>query len=306
MRIEVCLFILGLGWYCGGRMSETQRFGGRWTAEKLTVLGDYLAAYVTALKFQKFTLHYIDAFAGSGSFVPKDGAREVRKGSAQIALGVDGFHRLHFIEKAPKRCAQLRSVIGDEPRVVVLEGDANDHLRRICAATNWRSNRAVLFLDPYGMQVDWQTLKAVGQTGAIDVWYLFPLSGVTRQLTRREDRMDEDKRRSLDRVLGTDRWREAFYDTEPAPDLFGHAEVNRHADSEAILAWVTSRLQEVFPLVVGPEILRRGSRGRADGGPPLFALYFLAASPSKKAQSAAGSIARGVLKKLRREVHGLR
>jgi three-Cys-motif partner protein len=283
------------------------RFGGRWTAEKLSVLQDYLKQYVQALKWKNFTLHYVDAFAGSGSFAPKGGDTREQKGSALIAMGVPGFHHLHFIEKGSRRCQHLRKLVADHEGadIVVLEGDANRHLRELCSDTNWKSSRAVLFLDPYGMQVDWETLEAVASTGAIDVWYLFPLSGVTRQLTLRESNMDMDKKKSLDRVLGTDAWREAFYDTNPAPDLFGDTSVNRHADSEAIVKWVSARLGQIFPLVVGPEVLRRGSKGRADGGPPLFALYFLASSRSEKAKDVAGRIARGVLKKLRRDVHGV-
>lgn len=283
------------------------RFGGRWTAEKLSVLKEYLQQYVLALKNKSFRLHYVDAFAGSGSYSQKGGDATKRKGSASIAMGVPGFHHLHFIEKGSRRCQQLRKMVAghDGAEIFVLEGDANRHLRELCRRTDWKSSRAVLFLDPYGMQVDWETLEVVARTGAIDIWYLFPLSGVTRQLTLRESNMDADKKRSLDRVLGTAQWREAFYNTDPAPDLFGGTEVNRHADSDAIVKWVTQRLGGIFPLVVGPEILRRGGKGRADGGPPLFALYFLASSRSDAAKSVAGRIARGVLTKLRREVHGI-
>jgi hypothetical protein len=33
----------------------------------------------------------------------------------------------------------------------------------------------VLFLDPYGMQVDWTTIEAIARTKAIDLRVLFPL-----------------------------------------------------------------------------------------------------------------------------------
>ena len=38
-----------------------------------------------------------------------------------------------------------------------------------------------MFLDPYGMEVEWKTLQAVAATRAIDVWFLFPLAGLYRQ-----------------------------------------------------------------------------------------------------------------------------
>ena len=39
---------------------------------------------------------------------------------------------------------------------------------------DWSLHRAVLFLDPYGMQVEWATIEAVAKTKAIDLWLLFP------------------------------------------------------------------------------------------------------------------------------------
>ena len=44
------------------------RFGGRWTEQRLEILGRYLDAYTTALKNQRFTLYYVDGFAGAGSY----------------------------------------------------------------------------------------------------------------------------------------------------------------------------------------------------------------------------------------------
>ncbi len=44
----------------------------------------------------------------------------------------------------------------------------------------------MVFLDPYGMQVEWSTIEALAATKAIDLWYLFPLGvGVARLLTHR-------------------------------------------------------------------------------------------------------------------------
>lgn len=279
---------------------DKHRFGGRWTETKLGALREYLQSYTTALKTQSFRLHYIDAFAGSGAYVPGDG-RE-RQGSTQIALQFP-FDEFHFIELNERRCQSLRHAAEamSARRIEVIQGDANGHLSALCERLKWKSDRAVLFLDPYGMNVEWSTLQAVAGTGAIDVWYLFPLNGVTRQLAIKESKLDEDKQRSLDRSFGTPDWRQAFYGPSPTPDLFGGEELERHADVVAIENWITDRLRTLFPLVEGPEILKLGSRGRADAGPRIFALYFLASTRSNKGQDLARRIAKGVLGKIRRE-----
>ena len=48
------------------RPAKAHRFGGRWTADKLQVLREYVHFYTTALSGQTFKLVYIDAFAGTG------------------------------------------------------------------------------------------------------------------------------------------------------------------------------------------------------------------------------------------------
>jgi three-Cys-motif partner protein len=282
------------------------RFGGQWTAAKLMALREYLQGYTTALKSKGFKLLYIDAFAGSGSYDPvsSNAASGQQRGSAHIALEVEGFHRYLFIERKPKHCRQLEQLLQAYPQrsCRVCEGDANEYLMRICREGDWRGSRAVLFLDPYGLQVPWSTLQAIAATKAIDVWYLFSLSGITRQLARSESRVDESKAASLDRTLGTTGWRQAFYSEPRMDDLFGHSTGNeRHADSKAITEFVTQRLKTAFPAVTDPAILRLSRPGHPASGAPLYALYFMVSSPSPQAQAVALRIAKGVLTKLRRE-----
>jgi three-Cys-motif partner protein len=67
---------------------------------------------------------------------------------------------------------------------------------------DWTSRRAVLFLDPYGMQVEWRTIEAIAATKAIDLWLLFPLGiGVNRLLTKSGD-IPESWRNRLNLLLG--------------------------------------------------------------------------------------------------------
>jgi three-Cys-motif partner protein len=68
--------------------------------------------------------------------------------------------------------------------IQIRPGDANVEIQELCKK-DWSSHRAVLFLDPYGMQVEWKTIEAIAATKAIDLWLLFPLGiGVNRLLTK--------------------------------------------------------------------------------------------------------------------------
>src|SRR5258707_11201188 len=80
---------------------------------------------------------------------------------------------------------------------MVVEEDANLSIQKELKDSEWKSARAVLFLDPYGMEVDWETLVAIAATKAIDVWFLFSLSGLYRQATRRSGNITRDKRAAI-------------------------------------------------------------------------------------------------------------
>jgi three-Cys-motif partner protein len=169
------------------------RFGGQWTVEKLAKVKDYLQTYVTSLQYQNFQLLYVDAFAGTGyvktneeghnqtSFPEfEDGdTKGFISGSAANALGVTPpFDEYYFIEKSEKRVAELQLLKIHYPdledRIFLESGDANTYLQNFCKG-DWRSRRAVIFLDPYGMQVKWKTIESIAATESIDLWIFVSL-----------------------------------------------------------------------------------------------------------------------------------
>lgn len=290
-------------------MFETQAddehsFGGQWTLVKLEALEKYLQAFNHALKKQGFTRVYIDAFAGTGRITVKRGeGDQVVDGSARRALKVDPpFHRYCFIELNARNFTALEGLKQEFPDryLELFREDANVALRMLCARFNWRDTRAVLFLDPYGMHVDWRTLEIVAATQAIDVWYLFPYSGLYRQAAKNADAMDKGKEEAITRILGTTEWRgQRFYGPRRQYGLFDEPlGEERQGDHEALLDFVSERLRGLFPAVTEPKVLYQGGDANKPKGAPLFALYFAAANPDPKAHGLATKIARDVLNAL--------
>src|SRR5262249_30247386 len=181
-----------------------------------------------------FRTGYIDAFAGSGyrttsSRLPAEDQTTLfadselaepepqnwLDGSARIALKtVPRFNKYIFVEKSIRRCDDLQTLRKEFPAMAsdidIIHGEANALIRGICSK-NWTKHRAVLFLDPYGMQVEWPTIEAVARTQSIDMFLLFPLGiGVNRLLTR-DAEIPHDWRRRLDLLLGTSDWFDEFY-----------------------------------------------------------------------------------------------
>jgi three-Cys-motif partner protein len=256
-------------------------FGGGWTEVKLEAISDYLNFYNKALRYKPspsspFERWYIDAFAGSGTrseHRSSGGLLEGRPigkelitvaGSAQRALAVDPpFHRLVFIEGNQGRFRQLcelRDAFPDR-EIDCRNRDANTELTGIFASPPWSSqvrgrgrHRAVAFLDPYGMGVKWQTLDMLAKTAAVDVWYLFPLNAVVRQLAHDMEAVDESKMMALSEIFGTTEWVTELYQTEVSRDLFrtDHSKTRRIADQQQIEAYVKKRLETIFTYVSDP------------------------------------------------------
>ena len=177
--------------------------------------------------------------------------------------------------------------------------DANSSIRDNVGWDGWKTTRAVMFLDPYGMAVDWQTLEAISLTQAIDVWYLVSLAGLFRQATRDPEKLDEHKRAALTRMLGTGEWESAWYaGGQVEQGLFGPVKrpVRRWADVSEMERFVGERLKTIFPKVLEPLRLYN------EGGVPMFALFFAISNPDPKAIGLATRIAGHILKAAERGI----
>jgi three-Cys-motif partner protein len=293
-----------------GVRTPKQQFGGRWTAEKLERIRKYLVAYATIMRKQDFRFAYIDAFAGTGYNTPRatneEGALLFPElasseavgfvdGSARIALKVEPrFTKYIFIEKTPKRFAELAKLKNEFPPlasdIVLVNADANTYLLDICENRRWTRKRAVLFLDPFGMQVTWDTLKAIAKTQAIDLWILFPSGVAVNRLLRRDAQISESWQRRLDEFFGTPEWRSAFYQTKPEQSLFGvEAKIEKVADFDSIAEFFVGRLKLIFPGVAKNPLTLRNSAST-----PLYLLCF--AAGNERGANTAVKIAQDILK----------
>jgi three-Cys-motif partner protein len=285
-----------------------QRFGGRHTERKLDALERYLDAYTTALKNQSFELIYFDAFAGTGDIVfsrsevtaffgPVAELGTATRGSARRALEIGNpFHRYIFVERSSAKISELEKLRREFPtlddRMEFRHGDANAELVSFCSDQNWRSTRAVVFLDPFGNDVAWQTIEAIALTRAIDTWYLFPAGlGVARQIGN-DGSVHWTHEKSLDRLFGTTEWRKAAVRQRETEDLFGpRTETEKTATPQSMTELMIARMRTVFRGGVLSEWLPLGSNNTH-----MYSLIFAWANPNRAATRLAKTLARAVLK----------
>jgi three-Cys-motif partner protein len=269
-------------------------FGGQWTEEKLRRVKKYLVAYATIMNKQQFRFAFIDAFAGTGyRILPdeqngsqlampellEDDTRTFVEGSAKIALDVrPRFSNYIFIERDAKKIVELEKLRNSYPElskdVFIVNKDANEWLQDRCRNYTWKKGRAVLFLDPYGMQVSWSTIEAIAETKAIDLWILFPLGVAVNRLLRRDAQISPAIRKRLNFIFGSPDWYQAFYQKKRKEDLFGENEATiKDCSFDSIAEYFVNRLLSIFPGVAPKPLALRNSKNI-----PLYLLCFAAAN----------------------------
>ena len=283
------------------------RFGGRWTELKLSAVSYYSEFYTKALSKQRFDLWYIDAFAGTGDRTEAqisgglfEGAPLAVEdvtidGSARRAMAVTPpFKHLIFMEPDATRYAALRVLADQDDRVECMQGDANRLLPEIFKRTDWRrgGQRGIVFLDPYGMQVESSTLEALAATKRVDVWYLFPLWIVNRQLARNASGIDAGKEAALDRIFGGRSWRTELYAPRPKTDLFDLPSPDgRTVSLKDVERYAWSKLSDVFAWCSEPLPLYGGSRQQ------LYSLFLCLANDASPAIALARRVMADLLKR---------
>lgn len=286
---------------------RVQAFGGEHTRRKLDVVAKYLAAYATVMKKQDFRLFYVDGFAGSGGSTSKGEASvaldptlfpsgDFVEGSPVRALSVDPpFDHYLFIDKSDENIRSLSELCADFPNrnIEIVRGDANDRLAEFCARISAeRLDRAVIFLDPFGLSVRWGTIERIAATKKVDLWYLVPVDGMSRQV--KDDGSFLPGAVKIDELWGSAAWRtKAVRQADVSNDLFGGVDerLEKIAKAKQFSEMFRDHLRDVFAGGVATAYLPLGRGRRHD-----FSLMFACANPSPAASQAAMRIANHILR----------
>ena len=287
-------------------------FANSGTATKLDTVFNYANFYSTVLRDKPsasspFRLTYLDVFAGTGEIPFADDmplltdvvdAANFIDGSARRALQVQNpFSRYVFSDMKQKHTRELEGLKRDfahlADRIFVERGDANSVVKSFCAALG-PADRALVFLDPFGNQVHWQTLEHIAATKKIDLWYLFPAwIGVARQVKNTGDLVN-DAEKSIDAMFGHHDWRsECLKTVLPSQgDLFSDdlTETQKIATADGITRFMIQCMESIFGGGVSKKWLPLGRDGRH-----FYSLIFACSNPSSKAHTLAQRVAKEIM-----------
>ena len=259
----------------------------RWSEEKLDLLAQYLEAYSVIMNKQKQTwlrdYYYIDAFSGSVRPRAKDEERYINGSPIRALQTEPKFDGYWFVDVNPQRVERVEKLREDFPNQIIqtYQGNCNDILcNEIIPKIPYSSKkRAFVFLDPYGLQVDWKTVRELADTKTCDIFVNFSIMAVTRLLPR-DQNPDPEFVKQIDQVMGNTEWITQIYRESPATQLslfsnLAEPTLSREKiDPDWLARLYTEQLSSLFPHVSRPVLMRNSTNS------VLYALCLASHNPN--------------------------
>jgi len=200
---------------------------------------------------------------------------ELIDGSPLVALNNNpAFDSFIFIDRDKKRfqeCVQPLMTEFPSARIEPLFGDCNDViLHSVLPRFSGRDcpERGFIFLDPYGLQLRWDTVEAIAKSGVFDILVNFSVMGIYRQLG--ELPPEGAHRERITAVIGDDSWFNEAYPRNQQLSFLDDPRLTVKRRNEGL----AQRLAECYRRRLG-ECFEHVSRAIMMYGPtgsPLYAL----------------------------------
>ena len=246
---------------------------GYWSEIKLTILQEYAEQYSLILSRQNYLKHvYIDAFAGAGVHVSRE-TQGLIAGSPLNALHITpAFHEVHLIDLDGKKVETLREVTRDHPNTYIYEGDSNQIiLDQVFPRVRYEDyKRGQCLLDPYGLHLNWNVLKAAGEMKSIEIFLNFPIMDMNRNVLWHDT--DGVDRRNINRMTafwGDESWKEAAYSESAQGVLFGDQPLEKESNIE-----IANKFKERLKKIAGFKFVPDPIPMRNNNGATIYYLFF--------------------------------
>jgi three-Cys-motif partner protein len=240
-------------------------FGGKWTNAKIEVFIKYLKAYMQIMKRHSYwRLLYFDGFAGSGTIQTKDDEIDLLESVALQVLRIDEprpFDMFYFVDKDQENAIILQKTINKNfpnlRNVFVSASDCNTKLLDLAKYLKKPENkdfRGVVFIDPYGMQVNWEGIESLKGLH-LDLWILVPTGSAINRMLKCKNQSPDTWFISLSKFFGipAESIKDRFYKPSQQLNLFGRTEYEKITDAVQEAANLyKERLNSVFNYVSAP------------------------------------------------------
>lgn len=243
------------------------QFGGDWTEEKMDIVVKYAAAYLKIMSNQEWGVKtiYFDGFAGSG-YIETGELETLKKGTSLRILDISEpkpFDIYYFVELNEDHKETLQQNLVNHPQrenIHIVKEDCNTKLFALANfLRNNKSYRALVYIDPYGMSVNWASIEILKDLG-VDLWILVPTGiGVNRMLASNGN-ISDPWMKKLELFLGYSKEEimKHFYKLKKNNTLFGE-EISIEKEKNAVQLvgeLYRKKLKEIFSDVSKSFVMR--------------------------------------------------
>lgn len=163
-------------------------------------------------------------------------------------------------------------------------GDANKYITELSNALKTKKYAALAFLDPFGMQINWESISNFKDTRS-DVWILVPTGVIVNRLLDKKGELKYIEKLESFFGMSKEEIMQEFYTIQKVNTLLGEEEtVTKIAKPIHKIASLYARKMKTIWKYVTEEPLRLDNRN----GVPIF--HFVFASNSKNALKIANQI----------------
>jgi three-Cys-motif partner protein len=241
---------------------------GEWSERKIAIVSKYAAAYANILVGQRLKHFYIDGFAGGPIALRKETGEQIATTARRIFEIEPAFAGYHLVDADADKVAAMASACAGRPQAIVVHGDANKVLPVIFETIRYSDfKRALCFLDPYKILLDWQVICAAGRMKTIEAFIHFPTGDIQRNVLRNNpNELVPAEVVRMNALWGDESWRQVAYANHPT--LFG-PELKKQPIDDLLKAFA-DRLK----LVAGFKYVSQASPMRNSTGVILYHLIF--------------------------------
>ncbi len=294
----------------GNLSKSNNEWGGAWTEKKLSAFSKYVWSYLTIMKANPYwKTIYFDGFAGSGSkekilkteiykqLKITDEEERTYQGSAERVLTIKDdltFDFYYFIDKSESNIKELELRLSNNKqnlngkKIVYKFGDANQWIIELAKALKDPKFAALVFLDPFGMQINWDSIKEFKGTRS-DVWILVPTGVIVNRLLEKSGELKHIEKLESFFGMSVKDIKAIFYKQEVKPTLF-EEEITTitkiEKPIEKIAEIYAQQMKTIWKNVTKPLRLNNST------GSPIF--HFVFASNNIKAYNIAKDIIKNI------------
>lgn len=262
--------------------------------QKLDAFVAYVKAYLTIMKnFRYWKTIYFDGFAGSGErlkeknkqqtgfdfFLAENSLEDIDlyKGSVKRILDLKEltFDYYYFIDTKSRNIEKINSLKDtithiDPERIIVRKGDCNQQIPKLAEALRTRKYVALIFIDPFGMQIEWESINSLKETRC-DIWILIPSGVAVNRLLPKTGKVRNKEKLEKFFGLAYDDLHNFFYADKTTTTLFGKdIKIEKLANPiDKVAELYKNQLETIWKYVTQEPLILKNSKNV-----PIFHLHF--------------------------------